>query len=192
MTSVPEILLTPLGWAFRSRRGDENRSLVRTMVTGDVPAIAVTSPAFEPGGTIPAPYCGKWIGENTSPPLEWTGVPSGAGSLLLLMEDIDVPTERPGIHTIAIFDAGTSGLREGDLSSKAGHVHLVPDFRGRTAYIGPRPLPGHGPHHYRFHLLALDQAAEQVLTSAQDPDTLAAAVQGHVLAAGVLEGTRVA
>jgi phosphatidylethanolamine-binding protein (PEBP) family uncharacterized protein len=110
----------------------------------------------------------------------------------LLIEDIDVPTARPGIHTIALLDAQVEMLRPGDLSTNASHVRFLPDHRGRTPCIGPRPLPGHGPHHYRFHLLAIDQPSEQILKSAHDPDTLVAARQGHVMAAGFLEGTRVA
>ncbi|WP_433060554.1 YbhB/YbcL family Raf kinase inhibitor-like protein [Dactylosporangium sp. CS-033363] len=184
--SLPELLLTPLGWAFRSRRGDERLSLVRSLAGLELPAITVTSPAFAHGGTIPAQYCGRWIGANVSPPLEWAGTPAGTRSLLLLIEDIDVPTARPGIHTIALLDASVERLREGDLSAGVPYVTFVPDDRGRTAYVGPRPLPGHGPHHYRFHVLALDRPAEP----ASGPDALVATLQGHVLAAGCLEGVR--
>jgi|SRR5215211_1582797 len=38
-------------------------------------AIEVTSPAFEPGNTIPKKYTGE--GQDLSPPLRWTGLPEG-------------------------------------------------------------------------------------------------------------------
>jgi phosphatidylethanolamine-binding protein (PEBP) family uncharacterized protein len=49
--------------------------------------------------------------------------------------------------------------------------------------------PGHGLHRYGFHLYALDQAipADQSLTGLDD---VPAAVDGHVLADGFLQGVK--
>ena len=57
---------------------------------------------------------------------------------------------------------------------------------GNRGYAGPRPIPGHGPHHYRFHVFALDQPLADTVTRAK---ALLAAMKGHVLARGVLTGT---
>jgi phosphatidylethanolamine-binding protein (PEBP) family uncharacterized protein len=51
---------------------------------------------------------------------------------------------------------------------------------------GPRPIPGHGPHHYRFHVFALDRAIPDGVTTAK---ALLAGMAGHVLARGALTGT---
>jgi phosphatidylethanolamine-binding protein (PEBP) family uncharacterized protein len=56
----------------------------------------------------------------------------------------------------------------------------------KTGYAGPRPIPGHGPHHYRFHLLALDRS---IPDSAVTVKAVLAVAAGHVLARGTLTGT---
>ena len=48
-------------------------------------AIVLTSAAFPDGAAIPVRYTDD--GEGVSPPLEWTGVPSGTTTLALLIED---------------------------------------------------------------------------------------------------------
>ena len=48
----------------------------------------IESSAFENNGTIPEKY--TCDGENISPPLEFTGIPNNAVSLVLLMDDPDV------------------------------------------------------------------------------------------------------
>src|SRR6185312_10219684 len=47
--------------------------------------IALTSPAFKAGGTIPKRY--SCDGANVSPPLRWRRVPGDARELALLVED---------------------------------------------------------------------------------------------------------
>ncbi|MEM3326909.1 MAG: YbhB/YbcL family Raf kinase inhibitor-like protein, partial [Thermoproteus sp.] len=51
--------------------------------------IYVASPAFANGSTIPAQY--TCDGPDVSPQLEWSGVPKGAKSLLVVMVDPDAP-----------------------------------------------------------------------------------------------------
>ena len=54
-------------------------------------------------------------------------------------------------------------------------------------YRGPRPIPGHGPHHYAFQLFALDTRIE--LPAGSDPATVVNAMAGHVIARAHLTGT---
>jgi phosphatidylethanolamine-binding protein (PEBP) family uncharacterized protein len=56
----------------------------------------------------------------------------------------------------------------------------------KSGYSGPRPIPGHGAHHYRFHVLALDRPIPDDATSVK---AVLAAAAGHVLARGTLTGT---
>ncbi len=49
----------------------------------------LASSAFADGGAIPAIY--TCDGEDVSPPLAWSGIPAGARSLVLIVEDPDAP-----------------------------------------------------------------------------------------------------
>jgi len=181
-------LITPLGWMLRNKRPDPALS-VRNNPTLSAPrTIELTSPAFPDGGTIPDRNCSMDLGPNLCPALAWTGVPDGTRRLLFVLEDIDVPMSRPVLHTIALIDPAVSALAEGEM--KPGHpsIRFIPAQRGNQRYFGPRPLPGHGVHHYGFHLYALDRALPDPLTGMADVLTAAA---GHVLADGFLEGVKV-
>ncbi len=49
----------------------------------------LTSTAFADGGAIPVKYTCE--GRDVSPPLAWSGVPAGAKSLALIVDDPDAP-----------------------------------------------------------------------------------------------------
>ena len=74
-------------------------------------------------------------------------------------------------------------LGKGD---NGGGTEGVNDF-GRPGYGGPMPPPGHGTHHYRFRLYALD--AKLSLNPGMTKKELLAAMEGHVVAQGELVGT---
>ncbi|MFZ0151320.1 MAG: YbhB/YbcL family Raf kinase inhibitor-like protein [Xanthobacteraceae bacterium] len=52
-------------------------------------AMSLNSPAFQPNGHIPSKYTCE--AEDVSPPLAWEGVPNGAKSLVLIIDDPDAP-----------------------------------------------------------------------------------------------------
>jgi phosphatidylethanolamine-binding protein (PEBP) family uncharacterized protein len=115
------------------------------------------------------------------------------------MEDPDVPLSRPVLHMVALADpagepqadgesATSRRLPEGALTVGNLAVHYVPAFRGVVGYQGPRPLPGHGVHHYGFHVYALDIVLDAGTIAGYDE--LLTGVAGHVLAAGVLVGNQ--
>jgi len=194
--SLAELVVTPLGWILRGKRSDPQRS-VRFSADLAAPALlTVTSPSFEPGGRIPRRHCGIGRGQNVSPALDWTGLPGGTRQLLLILEDTDAPLSAPIIHMIALLEPGTGptgaaassgGVAEGALTPGNLAVHYVPAFRGWRAYQGPRPLPGHGDHHYGFHLFALDEELDAHEFAGLGD--LLPRVAGHVLASGALVGT---
>jgi hypothetical protein len=73
--------------------------------------LAVTSPEFQPGGTIPTPYTD--YGERFSPPLRWSDAPATTKSFVLLMEDPDAKAPKPYVHWLLYnVPAATTGLPE--------------------------------------------------------------------------------
>lgn len=113
------------------------------------------SSAFADGATIPRHF--TCDGDDVSPPLQWDAPPEGARSFVLLCDDPDAP--RGTWHHWAAYDitVKTHALPEdaGHSGNREGLKQATNDF-GRSGYGGPCPPPRHGPHHYRFRLLALD------------------------------------
>jgi len=162
-----------LGKLLHRFRAGEDRSPLAGPEYAGAATIEVTSPAFTDGGSIPQKHAGKGVGDNVSPALQWTGVGADAKQLVLIVDDLDVPMPKPLMHTIAVIEPDVGGLAEGQLKPGA-------------TYLGPRPIPGHGPHHYRFLVFALDQP---VPDGVADRGALLAAMAGHVVARGGLTGT---
>ena len=152
----------------------------------DVPAtVTLSSPSFEPDGTIPRRYAGPGVGDNISPALIWSGVPEGTEQLALIVEDADAPVPRPLVHVLALLPHGLRGLDEGALSQGETGTLGRNSLRSND-YAGPRPVPGHGPHTYVFQLFALDRAL--TLRPSVTRRDLLAAMSGEVLARGRLDG----
>ena len=54
--------------------------------------LSFSSSVFDHGGEIPSHY--TCDGEDVSPPLQWSGVPAGARSLVLIVDDPDASLPR--------------------------------------------------------------------------------------------------
>jgi Raf kinase inhibitor-like YbhB/YbcL family protein len=146
----------------------------------------LTSSAFGEGQGIPAHY--TCDGSDRSPPLAWTNVPAECQSLAVFCDDPDAPAGT--WHHWAAYDIPTSltGLTE-DLPKmeKSGPVRqAMNDFR-RIGYGGPCPPHGHGPHHYRFRLVALS-AEHLELSSKPTCKEVARAAAPHIIAEVTLTG----
>ncbi|SDS47837.1 YbhB/YbcL family Raf kinase inhibitor-like protein [Microlunatus soli] len=186
--SLLQRLVAPLGRALKDRRPDEALSVTRTPAFHTDQHIELTSTAFADGEVIPDRHCGFGIGDDISPQLQWSELPAGTEALLLIIEDVDTPTRAPGIHTVASFAPDGTELSEGALTAGNRRIAYLHHRPGRPRYFGPSPIPGHGTHRYRFHLYALDSTVK--IDRLRKVDQLPAVVDGHVLAGGVLEGTR--
>jgi phosphatidylethanolamine-binding protein (PEBP) family uncharacterized protein len=175
-----------LGKLFRRVRAGAQRSPLLGSGFDAPESITVTSPAFAEGGAIPQSSAGKGVGADTSPALRWTGLPPQTRQVVLIMDDVDVPLPRPLFHTIAVIDPTLDSVAAGSLQPGTAGIHFIRADLGNRGYAGPRPIPGHGPHHYRFHVFALDEPIADTVTTAK---AVLAAMRGHVLARGVLTGT---
>jgi len=175
-----------LGHLLRNRRAGEQTLTWNAGALAAPATIRLTSPDFADGAPMPRRTAGRPIGDNVSPVLEWSGVPAGTGQLVLVVEDRDVPFSRPIVHAVARFAPDLTRVAEGELVAGAAHGDGLGSFR-RTGYHGPRPIPGHGAHTYAFQLYALDRAIPG--DDSLRPSTVIAAMAGHVLARGRLDGT---
>ena len=138
----------------------------------------ITSSAFQQGGNIPSKF--SCDGANTSPPLEIGDVPSGAKSLVLIVDDPDAPSGLFTHWAVWNISPQTSTIAEG--STPKG-VQGTNDF-GKSGYGGP--CPPSGTHRYYFKIFALDQELD--LPFGAKRGQLDTAIKGHVIAQGELMG----
>jgi Raf kinase inhibitor-like YbhB/YbcL family protein len=148
------------------------------------PRLNVTSAAFNEGARIPERYTAD--GHNVSPPLRWTEPPENARSIAVLCEDPDAPSGT-FVHWIAwSIEADRRELAEGVAHTlDADGLRQGENGFGMTGYGGPKPPRGN-PHHYLFHVYALDYRPDLAVgANRADFDR---AINGHVLAEGTLIG----
>lgn len=147
-----------------------------------MPSFSLASTAFADGQPIPADY--SCDGKDRSPPLRWSNPPPGTRSFAMVVDDPDAPG---GIfrHWGAWNIPGeASGLDEGQ---SEGFQQARNDF-GKPGYGGACPPRGHGPHRYRFKLLALD-ADKLDLPAESRIEEVEKAAARHLLGTAELTGT---
>lgn len=139
----------------------------------------LTSPAFANNTPLPDQYTCKGAGFN--PPLNISGVPEAAQSLVLIVHDPDAPGGDFTHWTVWNISATTTIIKE----------HSVPDaaVQGITDYkkigYGP-PCPPSGTHRYLFVLYALNRQLS--LPAGAPLPTLNNALEDHVIAKTELIG----
>jgi Raf kinase inhibitor-like YbhB/YbcL family protein len=146
--------------------------------------LSLRSPAFADHGDIPRRHTCQ--GEDKSPPLEIAGVPGGAETLALIVEDPDAPN--PAAPKM-VFDhwlvwnipAATRAIAEGTVPAGA--------IQGRNGWGKNRwngPCPPIGRHRYFFRLYTLGGRLE--LRERAGKDELRRAMAELVLAETELVG----
>ncbi len=142
-------------------------------------SIQITSTAFSEGNTIPRIYtCDD---QNVSPPLAWTGVPTGTISLALSMDDPDAPSGTWVHWVLYNLPPDTSSLKQGVTGMGIDGKN---DF-GKLSYGGPCPPKGSN-HRYLIKLYALDIKLD--LKAGASKAQVESAMRGHILAQGQLMG----
>lgn len=132
----------------------------------------IASPTFQHNGFIPPKY--TCDGDNVSPPLEMKDVPQGTKSLVLIVDDPDVPRGTWVHWTVWNIDPETTKIPERSVPAQA--------TEGRTSFGKPGyggPCPPSGTHRYFFKLYALDTTLG--LAPQADKATLEKAMKGHIL-----------
>lgn len=143
----------------------------------------LTSTAFTEGGKIPSKFTCE--GQDINPQLHISGVPSHAKSLVLIMDDPDVPEyirkTRMYDHWV-VFNIPPSTREIPENSQPQG----IPgkNTGGGLNYKGP--CPPDREHRYFFKLYALD--CELSLPKGASKEEVENAMQGHILAQTQLMG----
>lgn len=150
--------------------------------------LIITSQAFKHEGVIPARH--TCDGLNISPALKWAGVPAGAKSLVLIVDDPDAPD--PGapkmtwVHWVVYnIPPNANGLPE-TMSAEGlppGTLQGLNDWQN-AGYQGP--CPPMGKHRYFFKLYVLDIMLPDLKLPIKA--VLEKAMQGHVLTQSNLVG----
>lgn len=153
-------------------------------------ALTLSSPAFAAHGPLPTRF--TCTGAGVSPPLDWSGAPSGTRGYALVLTDPDAPDPRhPPTQTfvhwvVAYLPAGIHALTASQSASLPGRSRDGVNSTGHSGYIPPCPPAGR--HHYIFTLYALDTASQLAPANANRAEVLKA-IAGHVIAQARLIGT---
>jgi Raf kinase inhibitor-like YbhB/YbcL family protein len=150
----------------------------RTALQHDDPqTMTVTSPEFGQGRSIPRQFtCGR----GESPPLSWSGAPSGTRSLALVVDDAAAPIT-PYVYWIVFnINPQITGIQANRLPP--GALQAV-NSKGTVRYAAP--CPGHR-HEYRFTIYALN--ASLTLPEGASLTAVTSAIASHALGWGRLPG----
>ncbi len=153
--------------------------------------MAIGSTAFVADGAIPQVHTCE--GADTSPPLAFRGVPSGAKTLALIVDDPDAPDpaapKRTYVHWVMWnLPAATAGLAENASSEGLPEGTAVGrNDWDKTTWGGPCPPIGR--HRYFFKLYALDTTLPPPGAKPWNKAELHAAMAGHIVAETQIVGT---
>jgi len=139
----------------------------------------ISSPDFQNNQNIPSKY--TCDGDDVNPQLAVSGVPFGAKSLVLIVDDPDASAGDWAHWLVWNIKPETAVIAEN--SVPIGAVEGVTDF-GRSGWGGP--CPGSGRHRYQFKIYALD--TELNIPSSYRKAGLEGAMQGHILEQAMLVG----
>lgn len=145
----------------------------------------ITSPSFRDGGPLSQKNefnqdgC---TGSNIAPELNWTNVPAGTQSFVMLMSDYDAPLAGGFHHWIVYNIPATARQLEGNSPFTEGTNSF-----GLIGYDGPCPPPTGETHHYLFLLYAINIA--HVGGQGLKFGAVVSAIGGHVLGATSIIGT---
>jgi hypothetical protein len=151
------VVLTVLSACSSSNSRSARGETTRASTASSAPAvIQVTSSAFRDGDTIPVEF--TCSGADRSPPLRWTGVPSGAVEVALVVDDPDAPGGTFLHWVLFALAPGDGGVEPGTVPAGARQAR---NGFGKAAYGGPCPPKGDPPHHYRFIVYALSRHVDR-------------------------------
>lgn len=148
-----------------------------------LPAMLVTSEAFEDGGVVPEKYAAR--GENVQPDFTITSAPDSTVSYAIIFHDLDVAlngTTTDVLHWLA-WNIPHGNIPEGSLPE--GSV-TGSNLMGQNTYFGPGAPYSPRYHHYVFEFYALSENLDLPETAGRDE--LLEAMQGKIVAKAAYVG----
>lgn len=137
--------------------------------------LILQSPSFKNQGILPKLY--TCDGKDINPALSWSGVPSNAKSLVLILSDIDAPSGT-FYHWVLYNIPTTKTAFPENMDTIPRGAGLAKNSWGKIQYNGPCPPKG-STHYYVFTLYALDTKLS--LPSSADGNVVLDVMQKHIL-----------
>lgn len=180
LVAVVALLVAGMGVVLLSGNNEKDMSNKETKIPG---TLSIVSSAFSDRGKISSRY--TCDGDDTNPPLSISGVPKEAKTLVLIMEDPDVPksirSDGLWVHWVKFnIPPTTVSIDEGVEPLGVSGLGTARNLK----YHGP--CPPDREHRYFFKLYALD--VELNLVEGASRDEVLTAMQGHVLETAELMG----
>jgi Raf kinase inhibitor-like YbhB/YbcL family protein len=185
--AIGALLLTPIvGLALATAQGQQAPTAAPAG-----PGLTLTTTAFEDGSIVPSKYT-QSDPNPVSPKLQWSNVPAGTVSFVLILHDPDAALQKKTedvLHWMAFNIPGAAREMPENVPTNAqlpdGTIQAK-NRRGNVGYMGPGAGAAGPYHHYTFELFALDTKLS-LGPDATRPDVMQA-MDGHILAKAVLMG----
>lgn len=159
-------------------RNDE-QTTSKTKSRKNLPKLAVTSPAFEPGESIPVEYTGD--GAGVSPPIEWKDVPQGTKSFVVNLWHVPGPGDIKSYWVVYNIPGNATKLSKNEKAT--GTVGL--NDKNRREY-DPMKSKGPGVKQYHITVYALSATLKLAPEKATRANLLEA-IKDLTLAEGTLD-----
>ncbi len=180
------VALIGLGYYFYPKKVNAPQEKIMNqepIVQPEIKKLSLISHVFENMGSIPIKY--TCDGQKVNPPLEISGVDENSKSLVLIMEDPDVPknVRADGMwnHWLKFNLAPTlTEIKEG---TDPGGISGI-NTSNNLGYVGP--CPPDREHRYFFKLYSLDIILD--LKEGATKSQIESAMQGHILQQAELIG----
>jgi len=131
---------------------------VETMQENKLEQLIVKSNSFDNNGFIPEKYTGN--GEDISPQINLNGISENAKSIVIVMDDLDIPFIRAFNHwiiwNIPVQETIPEGIPFGEkIETLGGAIQGI--AYGKHKYKGPKPPSFiRNTHRYKFNVYILD------------------------------------
>jgi len=125
-------------------------------------------------------------GSDVSPHIEWSNVPEGTKSFVVMVHDPDAPTGSGWWHwqivniPIEVTELAQNAGSTTDNRAPAGSLQIQNDY-GASGFGGACPPQGHGVHRYRFTVHALSVEKLEL------PEGASGALVGFMVNANTIE-----